>query len=167
MKMFALLLVFMSFSSFGAVIDGCYRTVSYNGVPVVEGPEEESNLTKIYSVKSHYYFNDSYSPLTTKVISIFKGFSNGWYSYINPIIFDDLGSTNETENIWNYNFEGFVNYASSFYSFDEADFLTEAHFEWKENGLLYGKVYQHTKVLDRLIEFDVVLKKAVCPAKID
>lgn len=164
MKMFTLLLVMMSFSSFGAIIDGCYRTVSYNGAPVIEGPEQESNLTKIYSVQSTYYYSDAYSPLKTKVISIFKGFSNGWYSYINPIIFDELGTMSETDKSWDYHFEGIVKYTTSFYSYDEADFLTEAHFAWKEDGLLHGKVYQHTKVLNRLTEFDVVLAKAVCPA---
>lgn len=163
MKMFALLLSVMSFASFGAVIDGCYRTISYNGVAVAEGPDSESNLSKIYSVKSHYYFDEKFKALDTRVISIFKGFEGGWYSYVNPIIFNNLGQTQQSGHVWNYQFEGFVNYASSNYSFDEADFLTDAKFEWREDGLLYGKVYQLTKALDRHIDFEVVLAKAVCP----
>ncbi|MFA5584063.1 MAG: hypothetical protein WDA09_07600 [Bacteriovoracaceae bacterium] len=163
MKMFALLLAFMSFSSFGAIIDGCYKTVSYNGQPVVQGPDANSNLSKIYSVTSHYYFSHNHSPLKTKVISIFKGFEGGWYSYTNPIVFDDLGKTTETSKSWSYQFEDFVKYTSSFYSFDEADFLTDMDFHWGEDGFLHGRVYQLTKVLDRMIDFEVVLEKAVCP----
>lgn len=163
MKMFALFTALVSFSSFGSVIDGCFKTLSYNGEEVVQGPEYDSNLTRIYSITSHYYFNQSLSPLQTKVVSIFKGFQGGWYSYINPIMFDELGTVNETANSWSHSFEGFVRYATSYYSYDEADFLTDAHFNWGEDGLLYGKVFQHTKVLGRKIDFEVVLEKAVCP----
>lgn len=163
MKMFAMLGLLLSWSSFGAVIDGCYRTVSYNGAPVVEGPEGESNLSKIYSVKSQYYFNQAHAPLMTKVLSIFKGYKEGWYSYINPIVFENLGTTSETEYSWSYQFEGMVKYTPSNYIYEEADFQTDAQFEWKEDGLLYGRVYQLTKTLDRMIDFEVVLAKANCP----
>ena len=124
MKTFALFLALVSLPSFGAIIDGCYKTLSYNGQPVQEGPDSESSLSKIYSITSQYYFTQSLTPLKTKVVSIFKGFNEGWYSYINPIIFDDLGVTQQTSHRWSHQFEGFVNYASSYYSYDETDFLT-------------------------------------------
>lgn len=163
MKIFALLAAFISFSSYSAVIDGCFKTLSFNGAPVIEGPVAEKNLSHIYSVTSRFYFDQSQTPLKTKVISIYKGFDSGWYTTINPIIFDDLGDVAETENSWSYSYQGIVRYAFSRYTYGEADFVTDAHFAWGEDGLLYGKVFQQTKALDRDIRFDVVLEKAPCP----
>lgn len=163
MKMFAVLLALVSAPSFAAIVDGCFRTISYNGQEVIEGPEEERNLTKINSKKSAYYFDNSYQGLTTKVISIFKGFNEGWYAYANPLTFEELGETVETENEWSYLFEGEVYFTDIPYVYQKTDFRTKVHFEWRENGLLYGQISQISEALARDYQIDVVLEKTLCP----
>ena len=163
MKMFAVLLALASFPTFGSIIDGCYKTVSLNGLEVMQGPEEESNLTKIYSRHSSYYFDTSYQGLTTKIISVFTGFNEGWYSYSNPLAFEELGETQESESQWSYGFAGEVYFTDQPYIYKKSDFKTDIHFEWREDGLLYGQLHQVSETLSRNYQLDVVLEKAICP----
>lgn len=163
MKMFAVLLALASFPTFGAIIDGCYKTVSLNGESVMQGPEEESNLTKIYSRQSSYYFDTSYQNLTTKIISVFTGFNGGWYSYSNPLVFEELGETFESESEWGYEFAGEVYFTDQPYIYKKSDFKTSVHFEWSQDGLLHGQIQQVSEVLARNYQLDLVLEKAVCP----
>lgn len=163
MKMFAVLMAMITVPSFAAIIDGCYKTVAFNGEPVTQGPDEEKSLSRIYSKTSPYYFDSSYKNINTKIISVFKGYNEGWYSSINPLVFEDMGITEESDNSWAYYFAGDVFYTDTPYVFQKTDFQTNIEFKWTAEGLLAGEIYQLSYTLEREYHFQVLLEKAVCP----
>lgn len=94
MKKFITLFIF-SIELFSASPDlfyGNYRTLKIDGKEVLEGPISQRNITSIYKVENKYFLDlEQKRPLDSVIISLFSGFRQNLYYYINSISFLDKG----------------------------------------------------------------------------
>lgn len=166
LKFFALFCIFSSliFTEARAsdFIDGCYKTLEVNGKVVPSGPELSNSQSSIYSIQNEFYYDlETKKSLRTKVLSVFRGFSGGWYTFTNALMFEELGALEVTENTIDYTFDYDVYHRNSYYALEKVDFKTEIHLR-KFQGIVVGTIKQTSQKLDRNIDLDLILKEAPC-----
>lgn len=166
LKLFSLFSILLSLTLVDAkasdFIDGCYKTLEVNGRVVPAGPEIANSQSSIYSVQNEFYYDlETKKSLKTKIISIFRGFDGGWYSFTNALMFEDLGSLEVSENSIDYTFDYDVYHRNSYYALEKVDFKIEIHLK-KFQGIVVGTIKQTSQKLDRNIDLDLVLKEAPC-----
>jgi hypothetical protein len=166
LKFLALFFIFSSLISSQVrasdFIDGCYKTLEVNGKVVPSGPEIANSQSSIYSIQNEFYYDlETKKSLKTKVMSVFRGFNGGWYSFTNALMFEDLGTLEVSDNSIDYTFNYEVFHRNSYYALNKVDFKTEIHLK-KFQGIVVGTIKQASQKLDRYIDLDVVLKEAPC-----
>ena len=141
--------------------DGCFQTVKINDRDVTNGPDT-SRTSQIYSAQSEFFYDiQTKESLKTKIISLLTGFKDGYYYYTNPLIFEELGNLEITENSFRYEFSGKVYYRNSNYQLQPVDFATKAKLD-KTDDIVTGIITQQSQTLNRDIQISFVLSKVLC-----
>lgn len=163
-----ILLVFFVFSlfalkTFAYGFDGCYKSLEINGRNVVSGPVPASEQSSVFTLAANefYYDLETRSPLRTKVISLFTGFREGWKSFVNPLVFEELGEFQTDANSLRYFFEGEVYHRNRHYGLDKVDFKTAVEL-YKYKGIISGSIFQNSKALNRRTKVSIVLREVPC-----
>lgn len=165
-KLFTLfILLAFNFSNIQAseIFDACYKTLEINDRSVVPGPSSYNSQSSIFTIPENefYYDLDTRKSLKTKVISLYTGHREGWYSFINPLIFEDLGNFEVDDHGLVYSYEGHVYHRNSHYGMDKVDFKTEVRLK-KYVGIVTGLIKQSSKALDRHTNVEIILKEIAC-----
>jgi hypothetical protein len=163
MRLLLLLSLLFSTQVFGnSFLNGCYKTLEINDRPVIPGPDE-SRQSSIFSLEQNefYYDVESGKSLKTQILSFFTGHRDGWYSYVNAVLFDTLGEMTVTDNSMQYSFDKTVLHRNSSYGYDEVDFTTYVEL-YKFRGIVSGHIKQRSVALNRNINLNVVMKEIPC-----
>ena len=161
LTLFSLLLV-STFASATSFLDGCYKTLEINGATVMPGPDEGRSQSTIYSVDNEFYYDlETRKSLRTKVLSLFRNFNGGWYSFTNALVFEELGRLESDGNSLSYSFESDVFHRTSSYALEKVDFKTDVKLQ-KFAGIVTGSIRQVSKALDRNINLTLILKEVEC-----
>ncbi|MFP5384518.1 MAG: hypothetical protein ACLGHN_00465 [Bacteriovoracia bacterium] len=164
MKFFTLLslLVISTMAGATSFLDGCYKTLEINGATVMPGPDEGRAQSTIYSVDNEFYYDlETRKSLRTKILSLFRNYNGGWYTFTNALVFEELGHLEASENTLQYAFAGDVFHRTSSYALEKVDFKTDVKLQ-KFAGIVTGSIKQVSKALDRNIDVTLILKEVEC-----